>query len=162
MNFKEWIEGLPGEPLVTQAAERAGIDRSTISRQLKRGVISAENVIALARAHGKNEVDALVETGYVTAEAASHAGVPQALGYATARQLLDEIRARVDPESVRLLRGGGDPTVITPKFGQRPAAPPEARWAARDLGEPSEKELFDAAQDAAAEAPDPEGPETGA
>lgn len=33
---------------------------------------------------------------------------------------------------------------------------------ARDVGGPSERELFDARQDAAAEAPDPEGPESGA
>lgn len=115
MDFKKWIETLPGEPLVTQAAERAGIDRSTISRQLKRGMVSAENVIALARAHGHNEIDALIETGYVASEALAGAGIPQALAQATNQQILDEISQRMDPEAVRLFQGDGD--VITPRFG---------------------------------------------
>lgn len=37
MEMKAWISTLPGSPLPTQAAEAAGIDRSTMSRQLKRG-----------------------------------------------------------------------------------------------------------------------------
>lgn len=149
MDFKRWIESLPGSPLVTQAAERAGIDRSTISRQLKRGVVSAENVIALARAYGHNEVDALVETGYVDAEAASRAGVPQALGYATNAQIYGEIMRRVDPDAVRLFRGGGDPDAIgvadapthVDDLAARRGRPLNERWAARDAGAPSEGEL---------------------
>lgn len=142
MDFKKWIEGLPGAPLVTQAAERAGIDRSTISRQLKRGSVSAENVIALARAHGASPADALVETGYLEPGELDGAGVPEALGHATNQQLLDEIHRRVDPEAMRLLRGGGGG--ISPKFKpvpvpDIPAAPPlpdEVYLAARRTNEP--------------------------
>ena len=42
MDMKEWITNLPGSPRPTPAAKAAGIDPSTISRQLKRGRLSAE------------------------------------------------------------------------------------------------------------------------
>ncbi len=94
----------------------ARIQKTTLMRQIDRGEIPAENVIALARAHGVNAIDALVDLGYLLPEEVALAGVPTALGHATNGQILEEIHRRVDPEAVRVLRGGGDPDVITPRF----------------------------------------------
>lgn len=115
MDMRDWIAGLPGNPAPSQAAEKAQIDKSTISRQLKRGVISAGNVILLCRAYGKSPVDGLVETGYLRADELQGAGVPRALEQATNQQLLNEVMKRVDPEGRRLLHGGGI-TPITPRI----------------------------------------------
>lgn len=101
MDMKDWIASLPGSPLPTQAAEASGIDRSTISRQLKRGQLSAENVIAICRAFGKSAADGLVETGYLTPGDFEGAGVVEALSKATNQQIVDEI-------SKRLASGMGD------------------------------------------------------
>lgn len=95
MEMKAWISTLPGSPLPTQAAEAAGIDRSTMSRQLKRGNLSAENVIALCRAFGKSPADGLVETGHLERSDFDGAGVVDALSEATNQQILDEITKRL-------------------------------------------------------------------
>lgn len=143
MDFKAWIEGLPGSPLVTQAAEKAGIDRSTISRQLKRGLVSAENVIALARAYGAPAGQALIDTGYLTARDLEGVGVVAALGRASNQQLLEEIMQRIDPSAVRIFDGGAD--VITPRFGNTnddEEKVEEQRWAARRSDMPSPGEAL--------------------
>lgn len=118
MDIREWIGNLPGNPAPSQAAETAGIDKSTISRQLKRGTISAENVILLCRAHGKSPVDGLVETGYLIA-AELEAGIPRALEQATNQQLLDKVSKRVDPAGRRAFHSGGiTPNVDSPDEGE--------------------------------------------
>lgn len=101
MDMKDWIASLPGSPLPTQAAEASGIDRSTISRQLKRGQLSAENVIAICHAFRKSAVDGLIETGYLTPDDLEGAGIVEALAQATNQQIVDEI-------SKRLAVGTGD------------------------------------------------------
>ncbi len=143
------MSGLIGADSQRVAATKVGTTHSTISRQLARGKLDPELVIALARAYDRNEVDALVETGYVDAEAASRAGVPQALGYATNAQIYGEIMRRVDPDAVRLFRGGGDPDAIgvadapthVDDLAARRGRPLNERWAARNAGAPSEGEL---------------------
>lgn len=117
MTHGEWLDQLPGNPSISAAARAAGIQKTTLIRQLDRGEISAENVVALARAHNANEIDALIETGYVDPEALAGAGIPQALAQATNRQILDEITQRMDPEAVRMFKGADDAEVITPRFG---------------------------------------------
>lgn len=129
MELRGWIASLPGSPLPTQAAETAGIDASTMSRQLKRGAISAENVILLARAHGANAVDALVDHGYLNPSDAAGAGVALALESATNRELLAEVVRRSDPNAKLLLRGGDG--AITPK-GKHLKSSNESQPAAAD------------------------------
>lgn len=118
MNHEQWLGALIAPDSQRSAAARVGVTQSTVSRQLARGRLDPELVILLARAYDVNEVDALVETGYVDPEAVALAGIPTALGHATNAQILEEIRLRTDPEAVRLLRGGDDPDVITPRFGR--------------------------------------------
>lgn len=141
-SHERWLRDLPGSPSITSAARAADIQKTTLLRQLERGEISAENVIALARAHDASPADALVETGYLKPGELDGAGVPEALGHATNQQLLDEIHRRVDPEAMRLLRGGSGG--ISPKFKpvpvpdipEAPPLPDEVYLAARRTNEP--------------------------
>ena len=134
MNHEEWLDRLIEPNSRRTAATKAGTSHSTISRQLAKGKLDPELVIALARAYDQSPADALVELGYLTAEELDLAGVPAALGYATNAQILDEIRQRTDPDAVRLLRGGGDPDVITPSFGRLRMSDMPDRFAASDRG----------------------------
>ncbi|WP_291479863.1 helix-turn-helix transcriptional regulator [Corynebacterium sp.] len=113
MDYRAWIASLPGAPTQTEAAEAASVDKSTLSRQLKRGALSMEVVSALARAHGVKPADALVQTGHLDAEDVEGVGVVEALKYATNRQLFDEIERRSDMESTTLF--GKGPGVINPR-----------------------------------------------
>ena len=91
MNMRDWILSLPGSPLPTQAAEASDIDRGTISRQLKRNHISAENVIKLCKTFGKSPIDGLIETGYLSPTDAQDISISSALRDATNRQLAAEV-----------------------------------------------------------------------
>lgn len=94
MDHKEWLEGLTSDT-TNGAAEKAGITPATLFRQLSRGRISAENVIALSRAYGKKAGDELVRTGFLEPEDIEGVGVESALRLATSRQVLDEIDRRM-------------------------------------------------------------------
>ena len=96
MNMRDWILSLPGSPLPTQAAEASDIDRGTISRQLKRNHISAENVIKLCKTFGKSPSDGLIETGYLSPTDAQEISISSALRDATNRQLAAEVTRRMD------------------------------------------------------------------
>ena len=95
MDMKEWIASLPGSPRPTPAAKAAGIDPSTISRQLKRGRLSAENVIILCRCFGKSPLDGLAETGYILHTDIEGVSVDEALEIATNKQIRDEVIRRI-------------------------------------------------------------------
>lgn len=113
MDFRAWIAALPGAPTQTEAAEAASVDKSTLSRQLKRGALSMEVVSALARAHGVKPADALVQTGLLAPEDVEGVGVAEALRRATNREMFDEIERRSDMESTVLFGKGSG--VINPR-----------------------------------------------
>lgn len=97
MDHKEWLDQLIGSDSFRTAAAKIGVDQSTLSRQLtRRGTLSPENVIALARAYGRRAGDELVVTGYLTTEDIEGVGVDRALRAATNKQLLDEVEQRMD------------------------------------------------------------------
>lgn len=102
MDYRAWIAALPGHPTQTEAGDAAGIDRSTVSRQLKRGALSMEVVAAMARAHGVKPADALVQTGHLLPEDIEGVGIEEALRRATNRQLFDEIESRADMEATAM------------------------------------------------------------
>lgn len=112
MDFKAWLTALPGYTGQSDAADAAGVDRSTLSRQLGRNHLTMEVVVAIARAHGVKGADALLQTDYFEAGDVSLIGVERALELATNQQLLDEINTRVDPDSREKFRGEGQDGVI--------------------------------------------------
>lgn len=116
MSHEEWLAQLVAGDSQRTVAGKVGVQQSKISRQLANGKLNPELVIALARAYEVSPVDALVDTNYLATADIEGAGIAEALGYATNRQLLDEVRRRSKPDAVRLLRGGDG--TITPKGKQ--------------------------------------------
>lgn len=108
---EEWIKSIAEGLTPTVAAQKAGLAHTTVLRQLSRGKLSADNVIAIAHAFNLKAGDALVQTGHIYPADIEEAGVELSLGLATNQQLLDEINKRVDPDAVRLFHGDSE---ITP------------------------------------------------
>lgn len=121
MNFETWLDELKGDDTRAAAAKKAGYSQSTITRQLSRGHIRPETVIALCRAYERSPVTGLIETGYINSWEADDVGIPFALENATNQQILDEIMRRSDPES-RHLFNRNDPDV-TPYTNEPHLAP---------------------------------------
>ncbi|WP_143153966.1 helix-turn-helix domain-containing protein [Rhodococcus rhodnii] len=96
MDHREWLDDIIGADSYRAAASKVGVDQSTLSRQLTRkGELSAENVIAIARAYGRRAGDELVSTGYLVPGDIEGVGVEGALQRATNKQLLEEIDRRM-------------------------------------------------------------------
>lgn len=107
MDFHDWLDRLIDPDTRADAATKAGYAASTLSRQLGRGTLRPEMVIALCRAYGRSAATGLIETGYLTALDVETGDIPATLRKATNRQLLDEVLRRSDPEAHRLFGSGG-------------------------------------------------------
>jgi hypothetical protein len=70
MDIKAWLERLTERASVNAVATTAGIDQSTLNRQLKTGSLSPENVVKIARAYNEAPLVGLVELGLITAKEA--------------------------------------------------------------------------------------------
>lgn len=112
MNIKEWLSALPGSPTVSQAADHAGVSKATFLRHEKKKETTAEYVVKIARAYNVNEVQALIDLGFIDEAAVMELAIENALGFATNSQLWVEQSKRADPEARRLFRGEGVPGVV--------------------------------------------------
>lgn len=112
MTLQEWLNTLPGSPTVSQAADHSGISKATLLRHAKNGKTTAEFIISISRAYGVNEIESLLDLGFIDSSAIDKYGVEAALEGATNRQLLDEIMRRSDPEARHLFGNDGDDDVI--------------------------------------------------
>lgn len=91
-----WLELVQKGDSVRSIATKAGVDNSTLSRQIKAGEIRADMVIRIARGLGIDIIDALVASGYVQAEEAGVTRPTSTLRLATDQQLADEILRRLE------------------------------------------------------------------
>lgn len=115
-DFVTWFDRLIGDDTQRVAAQKAGLVESTLSRQLSRGSLRPEMVIALCRGYNRSPVTGLIETGYLQKWETEDVGIPYALEKATNQQLLDEILRRSDPEA-RELFGADENTIgLAPEF----------------------------------------------
>ena len=115
MNSNEhetWLQDLIGGDSMRTAAQRTDYAQTTISRQLSRGHLSPEMVIALCRAYDRSPVQGLVETGYINDYEVQGVDLAIALHDATNEQLLNEIMRRSDPEARYLFGADSDPKVV--------------------------------------------------
>lgn len=112
MNFESWLDELIGDDTRATASKKADYAQSTISRQLSRGYLRPETVIALCRAYDRSPVAGLIETGYINDYELHGPDVEVALHKATNEQLLDEIMRRSDPQARYLFGNEGDDDVI--------------------------------------------------
>ena len=95
MNNSEWLEKVTNNASVNAAANRAGIVQRTLSRQVERGEISAENVIAIAEAYDVHPVRALVDTEYLDEEYARTVDPVSAIRMVSEEQLANEVLYRM-------------------------------------------------------------------
>lgn len=112
MDHNEWIGQLIGEDSFRTAAQKISSNGSTITRQLQKGKLSPEMVIALCRAYDRPAVEGLVQTGYLYPHEVETPGVTLTLPKATNRQLLEEINRRSDPEARVLFTNTEDHDVV--------------------------------------------------
>lgn len=76
-------------------ADAAGLEPSTLTRQLQRGRVPIETTVAIARAFRADLMEAFVEAGYITPSEATGLASRNALSAATDLQLAEEILRRV-------------------------------------------------------------------
>ena len=112
MNFETWLDNLIGDDTRATASKKADYAQSTISRQLSRGYLRPETVIALCRAYDRSPVSGLIETEYINDYELHGPDVEIALREATNEQLLDEIMRRSDPQARYLFGNEGDEEII--------------------------------------------------
>ena len=112
MNFETWLTDLIGEDTRATASKKADYAQSTISRQLSRGYLRPETVIALCRAYDRSPVSGLIETEYINDYELHGPDVEVALHEATNEQLLDEIMRRSDPQARYLFGNEGDEDTV--------------------------------------------------
>ncbi|EGT5594948.1 hypothetical protein B7O34_10390 [Corynebacterium striatum] len=112
MNANDWLINLKGEDSMRAASQKSGYAQTTLQRQIDKGVLSPEMVIALCRAYDRSPVTGLIETGYINDYELHGPDVEVALREATNEQLLDEIMRRSDPEARYLFGNEGDDDVI--------------------------------------------------
>lgn len=112
MNVSEWLIGLKGEDSMRAASQKSGYAQTTLQRQIDKGALSPEMVIALCRAYDRSPVQGLVETGYINEYEVEGVDLAIALHDATNEQLLNEIMRRSDPEARYLFGADGDSEVV--------------------------------------------------
>ena len=112
MNFETWLDNLIGDDTRATASKKADYAQSTISRQLSRGYLRPETVIALCRAYDRSPVSGLIETEYINDYELHGPDVEVALHEATNEQLLDEIMRRSDPQARYLFGNEGDEDTV--------------------------------------------------
>ena len=112
MNFETWLDELTNHETRREIAAKTGYAATTLTRQIDRGSIRPEMVIALCRAYDRSPVQGLVETGYINEYEVQGVDLAIALHDATNEQLLNEIMRRSDPEARYLFGADGDSTVV--------------------------------------------------
>lgn len=119
MEHNEWLARVAGEDSTNAIATTAGIYTATLAKQIKRGRLSPEVIISIARGYKSPVLDALVSCEYITAEEAGlkeRIGLEDALQGANDEQLLRELLRRVDEEGSL-----EHPTLVQPVDSDHPA-----------------------------------------
>lgn len=112
MTLQEWLKSLPGSPTVSQAADHSGVSKATLLRHDKKGETTAEYAITIARAYKVNEVQALIDLGFITKKAVLELGITMSLDNATNEALLEQVLRRSDPQARHLFGNDGTEDVI--------------------------------------------------
>ncbi|MBG9293948.1 hypothetical protein [Corynebacterium diphtheriae] len=95
MTHAEWLHTVTGDSAVNAVATRSGIVPRTFARQVEKGSITAENVIAIAIAYNTHPVRALVDTGYLDEKYALEVDPATALKEVSEEDLADEVLRRM-------------------------------------------------------------------
>lgn len=93
---ENWFSRTTGNASGRAAADRAGIPPATLNRQLSRGHLTAETVIAIARGYDVHPVGALVATGYLTEDEGLSSPVEELAHLMSDQALLRILAMRID------------------------------------------------------------------
>ena len=107
----QYVSQVIGGSTYSEAAEKAGFDKSAFTRWKKGARADPDFVVKIARAYGVNVLEALVEAEFITDEEAALTTIAPQLDLAQidAQELLDELQHRVDAIRYLLeLEEGGD------------------------------------------------------
>ena len=96
MNPSEWLSKVGKGSTLNAVATKAGVQPSTLMRQVDRGSLSAEVAITVARAHDYSPVQALVETGHLRVDEVDGQIHIVELGDVSDHDLLAEMLRRID------------------------------------------------------------------
>lgn len=94
-NHAQWFQHITGHSSGRAAAQRAGLWPATLNRQLNRGELTAETVIAIARAYNHAPTTALAETGFLTPEEITGLPATTSAEILTDRDLIAELARRI-------------------------------------------------------------------
>lgn len=122
-SHKVWFSRLTDDASGRQAALLAGISVSTLNRQLAKDEISAEYVIALARAYGASVTGALMSTGYVTANEIAQQEVADLVEVLSDQALIRELARRIDSDPAAWFGTFGELADDSPSEGSMSVAP---------------------------------------
>lgn len=95
MNIAKWYERVAGSHSVNAVAGIAGINQSTLNRQLRSGRLEPELVVAIARAFNEDILDALIIQGFLTREDVEKHDSRTTLEQATDKEIVAEIERRL-------------------------------------------------------------------
>lgn len=94
-NAEQWLNELTGGESQHQAAKRANISQSSLSRHLRENQLTPGEIIKLSRAYGRSPARALYEMGHLTPAELNAPDPGVALQQIHTRELLDELRKRI-------------------------------------------------------------------
>lgn len=95
MNETQWYDETVGGDSENAVAKKARINQRTLNRQRKSGRLSAETVVAVADAYGRDVLDALVILGLITREQIRRHGIREALAAASDEEIAEEVWKRL-------------------------------------------------------------------
>lgn len=95
-DFRAFMTDATGVDSIRAWARTAGVEPTTLTRQIARGEIKAQVLVALCRAYRIPFPDAFTAAGFISAEEARGAASSGALHDATDRQLVEEMLRRVE------------------------------------------------------------------
>lgn len=90
-----WLNQVIGNDSNRAVADKAGIEQSSLLNRRKRESITAEDVIAIARAYGVPVIRALVDTGFLYPKEALVSNMRSNLADASDANLANEILRRL-------------------------------------------------------------------
>ncbi|MDY7528484.1 MULTISPECIES: helix-turn-helix transcriptional regulator [unclassified Cryobacterium] len=95
-NWWAYVESVVPDARPAAIADRAGFDKSNITRWKQGAMIQPSFAVKFARAYGRPVVEALAACGLITPEDAALHEVKVGVSDLTDRQLLEELSARLD------------------------------------------------------------------
>ncbi|MEH6802660.1 MAG: hypothetical protein V7697_06570 [Rhodococcus erythropolis] len=90
----QWLEAVVGDDSNRLTAKKSEIEQSSLLKRRKSFRVTADDVIAIARAYGKEPVQALVDTGFLSEVEVKGSNIVSNIAELSDLVLLSEIKRR--------------------------------------------------------------------